>query len=168
MQHKKDKPWDHEGIDHWKIEPFKKEDNPSGLLEESSFATLFPKYRGVPPLDWQLLFNATAMHAMRITDGCCWTPGTSACWCWQLAVLAMHVPRSLRVCQRASLPLVLYPCAEKYLREVWPAVTKALKEQGIACELNLVEGSMTVRCRRARATLPTTPLPEGARPAMCF
>lgn len=28
--------------------------------------------------------------------------------------------------------------AEQYLREVWPAVTKALKEAGIACELNLV------------------------------
>ena len=49
-QHKKDKPWDHEGIDHWKVEPFKKEDNPSGLLEESSFATLFPKYRGARPV----------------------------------------------------------------------------------------------------------------------
>ncbi|KAL4435074.1 hypothetical protein ABPG77_003899 [Micractinium sp. CCAP 211/92] len=81
-KHKKDKPWDHEGIDHWKIEPFKKEDNPTGLLEESSFATLFPKYR------------------------------------------------------------------EKYLREVWPAVTKALKEHGVACELNLVEGSMTVKTTR--------------------
>ncbi len=46
-QHKKDKPWDHEGIDHWHIEPFTKEENPGGLLEESSFATLFPKYRGV-------------------------------------------------------------------------------------------------------------------------
>lgn len=34
--------------------------------------------------------------------------------------------------------------AEKYLREVWPAVTKTLKEHGIGCELNLVEGSMTV------------------------
>ncbi|GBF88792.1 KRR1 small subunit processome-like protein [Raphidocelis subcapitata] len=81
-KHKKDKPWDHEGIDHWSIEPFTKDDNPGGLLEESSFATLFPKYR------------------------------------------------------------------EKYLREVWPAVTRALKEVGVACELNLVEGSMTVRTTR--------------------
>ncbi|GLI59042.1 hypothetical protein VaNZ11_000870 [Volvox africanus] len=81
-KHRRDKPWDHEGIDHWKTDPFKPEDNPSGLLEESSFATLFPKYR------------------------------------------------------------------EKYLREVWPAVTKALKGAGIGCELNLVEGSMTVRTTR--------------------
>lgn len=82
MQHRKDKPWDNESIDHWKIHPFSKEDNPHGLLEESSFATLFPKYR------------------------------------------------------------------EKYLREVWPSVTKSLKEHGIGCELNLVEGSMTVKTTR--------------------
>ena len=75
-------PQDHAGIDHWKVDPFTKEDNPDGLLDESSFATLFPKYR------------------------------------------------------------------EKYLREVWPSVTRALKECGIACELNLVEGSMTVRTTR--------------------
>ena len=28
--------------------------------------------------------------------------------------------------------------AERYLREVWPVVTKALKEVGIGCKLNLV------------------------------
>ena len=37
--------WDHEGIDHWKTEPFKPEDMKAPLTEESSFATLFPKYR---------------------------------------------------------------------------------------------------------------------------
>eukprot|EP00873_Tetraselmis_striata_P039058 jgi/Tetstr1/459322/TSEL_004717.t1 len=80
---RKPKPWDHDGIDHWTIPKFSKEDNTGGvLLEESSFATLFPKYR------------------------------------------------------------------EKYLREVWPAVTRALKEHHITCELNLVEGSMTVRTTR--------------------
>ncbi|CAG57885.1 uncharacterized protein GVI51_B00187 [Nakaseomyces glabratus] len=43
----KDKPWDTEDIDKWKIEEFKPEDNKSGqpFAEESSFMTLFPKYR---------------------------------------------------------------------------------------------------------------------------
>ncbi len=69
------KAWDDETVDHWKIEPFKEQDNIAGaFLEESSFATLFPKYR------------------------------------------------------------------ETYLREVWPAVTKALAAYGVDCTLNLIEG----------------------------
>jgi ribosomal RNA assembly protein len=45
-KYRRDKPWDTDDIDHWKIIPFTKEDNPhGGLLEESSFATLYPKYR---------------------------------------------------------------------------------------------------------------------------
>lgn len=80
--YRKDKPWDHEGIDHWKIEEFKPTDSSGPFLEESSFATLFPQYR------------------------------------------------------------------EKYLREVWKVVTSALEKRGVACELNLIEGSMTVKTTR--------------------
>jgi len=42
---RKEKPWDHEGIDHWEIPLWKKDDMRAPLQEESSFATLFPKYR---------------------------------------------------------------------------------------------------------------------------
>ncbi|KAL4818970.1 hypothetical protein BDW67DRAFT_156389 [Aspergillus spinulosporus] len=79
----KDKPWDTDDIDKWKIEEFKPEDNVGGsFAEESSFATLFPKYR------------------------------------------------------------------EVYLKEAWPVVTRALEKHGIACTLDLVEGSMTVKTTR--------------------
>ncbi|KAJ1860192.1 ribosomal RNA assembly protein krr1, partial [Coemansia sp. RSA 2703] len=61
---------------------FKQGDMPHPLLEESSFATLFPKYR------------------------------------------------------------------ETYLREIWPLVTRTLDSHGLACQLDLVEGSMTVRTTR--------------------
>ncbi|KAF1999529.1 putative rRNA assembly protein Mis3 [Amniculicola lignicola CBS 123094] len=81
--HNTEKPWDTEDIDKWKIEKFTPEDNAGGtFLEESSFATLFPKYR------------------------------------------------------------------EQYLRGAWPVITKALEKYGIACTLDLVEGSMTVKTTR--------------------
>jgi ribosomal RNA assembly protein len=83
-KYRRDKPWDTDDIDHWKIDPWDAKDLPGGrLLEESSFATLFPKYR------------------------------------------------------------------EKYLSSIWPLVTKELDKHGIACELNLIEGSMTVRTTKA-------------------
>jgi ribosomal RNA assembly protein len=83
-KYRRDKPWDTPDVDHWKVQGWNgdsAEDKlPGGhLLEESSFATLFPKYR------------------------------------------------------------------ESYLRQVWPVVTRNLDQHGVACELNLVEGSMTVR-----------------------
>lgn len=65
-----------------KIPEFKREHNVNGLLEESSFATLFPQYR------------------------------------------------------------------VQYLREVWPLVQKTLEENGVKAELDVVEGSMTVRTTR--------------------
>lgn len=81
-RYRKEKPWDNAEIDHWAIPKVTAEDPLDAPLEESSFATLFPKYR------------------------------------------------------------------EKYLREVWPLVTKTLKTYGLGCELNLVEGSMTVKTTR--------------------
>ncbi|KAI9096590.1 ribosomal RNA assembly protein mis3 [Phlyctochytrium arcticum] len=81
-KYRREKPWDTDDIDHWKLEEFKPTDNPAPFLEESSFATLFPKYR------------------------------------------------------------------EAYLREVWPLVTSALESVGIACVLDLIEGSMTVKTTR--------------------
>jgi len=45
-KYRKDKPWDTPDIDHWILEEWNPDDLPGGtLLEESSFATLFPKYR---------------------------------------------------------------------------------------------------------------------------
>lgn len=79
---RREKPWDTPGTNHWHIEEWKPGFMPGPMLEESSFATLFPQYR------------------------------------------------------------------EKYLRNVWPVVSKALKMCGIACELDLIEGSMTVRTTR--------------------
>ncbi|KAI1304274.1 Ribosomal RNA assembly protein mis3 [Mortierella claussenii] len=81
-KYRRDKPWDTDDIDHWKVEEFKPEYNPAPFTEESSFATLFPKYR------------------------------------------------------------------ESYLKEVWSHVTRALDKVGIACVLDLVEGSMTVKTTR--------------------
>ncbi|KAK7276566.1 hypothetical protein RIF29_17709 [Crotalaria pallida] len=78
-KHDKPKPWDDDpNIDHWKVEKFDPSWNEGGMLEVSSFSTLFPQYR------------------------------------------------------------------EKYLQQAWPLVRSALKEFGVSCELNLVEGSMTV------------------------
>lgn len=44
-KYRKDKPWDNPEIDHWRVEDWNPEYLKGPLLEESSFATLFPKYR---------------------------------------------------------------------------------------------------------------------------
>ncbi|XP_070611840.1 KRR1 small subunit processome component homolog [Erythrolamprus reginae] len=52
--------------DGWKEPPFTKEDNPRGLLEESSFATLFPKYREAYLKEsWPLVQKALNEHHIK-------------------------------------------------------------------------------------------------------
>ena len=58
-KHDKPKPWDEDpNIDRWKVEKFDPSWNEGGMLEVSSFSTLFPAYRGTfflflyPPNSW--------------------------------------------------------------------------------------------------------------------
>lgn len=50
-----------------------------------------------------------------------------------------------RLLEESSFATLFPKYREAYLRQVWPVLTKHLDQHGIACELNLVEGSMTVR-----------------------
>lgn len=45
-KHDKEKPWDDDpNINRWAVEPFDPACNPTGMLEVSTFSTLFPQYR---------------------------------------------------------------------------------------------------------------------------
>ncbi|GKY98800.1 ribosomal RNA assembly protein mis3 [Mayamaea pseudoterrestris] len=50
-----------------------------------------------------------------------------------------------RLLEESSFATLFPKYREHYLRQTWPVVTKHLDGHGIACELNLLEGSMTVR-----------------------
>ncbi|GAA6059303.1 hypothetical protein JCM10212_005883 [Sporobolomyces blumeae] len=71
QKHRKDKPWDTDDIDHWAVEPFLEEENGKKwepFLEESSFATLFPKYREVYLREvWGHVVTALEKHGISAT-----------------------------------------------------------------------------------------------------
>lgn len=61
-KHDKPKPWDEDpNIDHWKIEKFDPSWNEGGMLEVSSFSTLFPAYLGSNFNDYMIL-NQSAQN----------------------------------------------------------------------------------------------------------
>jgi ribosomal RNA assembly protein len=74
--HKKEKPWDTDDIDKWKVDAFTPNDNVGGTFaEESSFATLFPKYREVYLKEvWPLVTKALEKQGIACTldlvEGC--------------------------------------------------------------------------------------------------
>ncbi|GAA5869475.1 hypothetical protein JCM16303_000483 [Sporobolomyces ruberrimus] len=71
QKHRKDKPWDTDDIDHWAVEPFLEEENGKKwepFLEESSFATLFPKYREVYLREvWGHVVSSLEKHGIAAT-----------------------------------------------------------------------------------------------------
>ncbi len=59
-----------------------------------------------------------------------------------------HVSATL-LSSTGSLTCKVFPkYREVYLREAWPIITRSLEKYGIACTLDLVEGSMTVKTTR--------------------
>lgn len=50
--------------------------------------------------------------------------------------------------EESSFAILFPKYREQYLRETWGDITKFLDTQGIACTLDLIEGSMTVRTTR--------------------
>ncbi|KAH9826155.1 KRR1 small subunit processome component [Teratosphaeria destructans] len=68
--YKKDKPWDTDDIDKWKEEAFTPEQNTGGTFsEESSFATLFPKYREqYLKASWPMITRALEKHGIAHSD----------------------------------------------------------------------------------------------------
>lgn len=68
-KYRKDKPWDSADTDHWKTDEWVADDLRGGsLLEESSFATLFPKYREKYLREvWPLVTKALEVrHVLRL------------------------------------------------------------------------------------------------------
>ncbi|KAK7427414.1 ribosomal RNA assembly protein krr1 [Neonectria magnoliae] len=67
--HDMPKPWDTDDIDKWKVDTFTPKDNVGGTFaEESSFATLFPKYREIYLKEaWPLVTRALEKNGIACT-----------------------------------------------------------------------------------------------------
>ena len=63
----------------------------------------------------------------------------------------MHQPESSShrpFLEESSFALLFPRYREQYLRSVWSGITSALEGYGLACELDLVQGKMTVKTTR--------------------
>eukprot|EP00954_Amorphochlora_amoebiformis_P023985 1363296-Amorphochlora_amoeboformis.AAC.2 len=66
---------------------------------------------------------------------------------WQIEPVTTENPLPAPI-EESSFAVLFPRYREKYIRESWPLVSRTLKQYGIACELNLLEGSMTVKTTR--------------------
>lgn len=68
---------------------------------------------------------------------------------WHIEPMLAPAPESHRAFTEESSFALLFPkYREPYLRSVWSSVTSALDSVGLACELDLVQGKMTVKTTR--------------------
>ncbi|THH11284.1 hypothetical protein EW145_g761 [Phellinidium pouzarii] len=67
---------------------------------------------------------------------------------WKIDAFAAADNKGGTLLEESSFATLFPKYREKYLREVWSAVTKALESHGIACTLDLIHGSMSVRTTR--------------------
>jgi len=67
---------------------------------------------------------------------------------WKVDAFAPEDNKGGTFTEESSFATLFPKYREKYLREVWTAVTKSLESQGIACTLDLIHGSMSVRTTR--------------------
>lgn len=68
---------------------------------------------------------------------------------WQVAPWNDEDLPGGRMLEESAFATLFPAYREKYLREIWPSFTKQLSAVGVTCQLNLVEGSMTVRTTRS-------------------
>jgi len=82
------------------------------------------------------------------SDGACFVAVNRSTQLYQIDPFTPDDNKGGTFAEESSFITLFPKYREVYLREAWPMVTRALEKHGIACTLDLVEGSMTVRTTR--------------------
>ena len=129
-KYRKPKPWDTPDIDKWKIEKW----NP-GFFPFLSFPFLSFPFLSFPFLPFPFISFPSLPFPFQLFSfpSLLSFPSPSS-----------HLPPTEdmqhSLCEESSFACLFPKYREKYIREVWSDVTSALKQFGIDCVLDLIEG----------------------------